>query len=105
MFDPADPPRTWTLEEANDALSRISEVVARAMHATDNLALMVAVETLASEAVLLRDVGSGLIDFAACSPSGRPYWLCWMWGEPEVDSWHWLDAGFAGRTPAHSLPS
>ncbi len=104
MFDPHDPPRAWTLEEANEALSRISEVVAAAMSATDNETLLGAVEALAGEAVLLRDVRSGLIDFAARSPSGRPYWLCWMWGEPEIDSWHWIEDGFGGRTPVTDPP-
>ena len=68
-------------------------------------ASMVAIATeLAAEGVLLRDPGSGLIDFAARASDGRPYWLCWMWGEPEIDTWHWVEDGFAGRTPVGELP-
>jgi hypothetical protein len=28
---------------------------------------------------------------------GRVVYLCWKLGEPEVQYWHDLDAGFAGR--------
>jgi hypothetical protein len=105
MVDPEAPARTWTLDEANDALGRISEQVRAAMGADDRRALLAIVEALASEGVLLRDPGSGLIDFAARSSEGRPYWLCWMWGEPEIDTWHWIEDGFAGRTPVAELPA
>ncbi len=38
----------------------------------------------------------GLVDFPALL-DGRPVYLCWKLGEPEVLHWHELDAGFAGR--------
>jgi hypothetical protein len=38
----------------------------------------------------------GLVDFPAIL-DGRPVYLCWKLGEPEVAHWHELDAGFAGR--------
>lgn len=38
----------------------------------------------------------GLVDFPAML-EGRPVYLCWKLGEPEVMYWHDLDAGFAGR--------
>lgn len=40
----------------------------------------------------------GLVDFRALK-SGRPVYLCWRYGEPEVAHWHELDGGFAGRQP------
>ena len=36
---------------------------------------------------------------------GRPVYLCWRLGEPSVQHWHELDAGFAGRQPLDSLPA
>ena len=30
---------------------------------------------------------------------GKPVYLCWKLGEPEVLFWHDLDAGFRGRQP------
>jgi hypothetical protein len=38
----------------------------------------------------------GLIDFPAVV-DGRIIYLCWRLGEPLVQHWHELDAGFAGR--------
>lgn len=31
--------------------------------------------------------------------AGRPVFLCWKLGEPEIAWWHQVDAGFAGRQP------
>src|SRR5690606_13314021 len=39
---------------------------------------------------------AGLIDFP-CMMDGRIVYLCWQYGEPAVQYWHELDAGFAGR--------
>ena len=105
MVDPEAPARTWTLAEANAELGRISEQVRAAMEAADAAAVLDIARDLAAEGVLLRDHTSGLIDFAARAGSGRPYWLCWMWGEPEIDTWHWVEDGFAGRTPVDELPA
>jgi len=44
----------------------------------------------------------GLIDFPT-QIDGRPAYLCWKFGEPQVRYWHELDAGFSGRQPLSSL--
>jgi hypothetical protein len=105
MVDPDDPPRVWTLEEANDALGPVSERVRAAMLAEDATTVLDIARELGADGVLLRDPAIGLIDFAARSSDGRPYWLCWMWGEPEIDTWHWVEDGFAGRAPVAELPA
>jgi hypothetical protein len=46
--------------------------------------------------VELKDYFTGLIDFPSLR-DGRPVYLCWRLGEPEVAHWHELEAGFAGR--------
>jgi hypothetical protein len=46
--------------------------------------------------VELKDYFMGLIDFPS-QMDGRPVYLCWRLGEPEVAHWHDLEAGFAGR--------
>jgi hypothetical protein len=48
--------------------------------------------------VELKDPDSGLIDFRA-DRAGRVVYLCWRLGEPRIDWWHELEAGFAGRQP------
>ncbi len=40
----------------------------------------------------------GLLDFPALL-DGRIVYLCWKLGEAEVQHWHEVDAGFAGRQP------
>jgi hypothetical protein len=52
--------------------------------------------------VTLRDISSGLIDFPALA-SGRPIWLCWRLGEGDIDWWHELETGIAGRRPLAEL--
>lgn len=49
--------------------------------------------------VQLKDYERGLIDFP-CLRDGRVVLLCWQWGEgDEIEWWHDLEAGFAGRQP------
>jgi hypothetical protein len=123
-----DDGRVWTLEEANAALERITEVVERARVAMASArdraatvadrakgnghpppsttgALAEAITELAREGIVLRDAEQGLIDFPARAPSGRAYWLCWIVGEPAVAWWHWPEDGFAGRTPIAQPPT
>jgi hypothetical protein len=40
----------------------------------------------------------GLVDFP-CWQDGREVSLCWKYGEPAVEHWHEVWAGFAGRKP------
>jgi hypothetical protein len=54
---------------------------------------------LESLGVQLKDFERGLIDFPSLR-EGRVVLLCWQLGEgDEVEWWHDVDAGFAGRTP------
>ena len=48
--------------------------------------------------IVLKDRLLGLIDFPG-ELDGRRVWLCWRLGEPAVQYWHDLDAGYAGRQP------
>ena len=61
--------------------------------------LMAALTDLDSLGVQLKDFERGLVDFPSLR-EGRIVLLCWQMGEgDEVEWWHDLDAGFAGRTP------
>jgi hypothetical protein len=65
-----------------------------------------ALEVLATESheldsmgVQIKDYDRGLIDFPAMR-DGKIVLLCWQLGEnEEVEWWHDLEAGFAGRQP------
>lgn len=116
-------PRGWTVAEANAALPALSGLL-RSTHASvqanrhlvhpgcsvhqpgvdPRVMLAGAVATLAADGIVLRDPQKGLVDFPAHAANGRPYWLCWLAGEPEVAWWHWVEDGFAGRTPIADLP-
>ena len=49
--------------------------------------------------VQLKDFERGLVDFPSLR-DGRIVLLCWQLGEgDELEWWHYVDAGFAGRTP------
>ena len=54
---------------------------------------------LDSLGVQLKDLDRGLVDFPYLR-DGRVVLLCWQMGEgEELEWWHDVDAGFAGRTP------
>lgn len=121
-------PDDWTVEEADAALPRVTDVVTRVRasvagtrdhlrsvsttaggngHSEDRPAAHTfadAVAQLSAEGIVLRDADRGLVDFPAVAPSGRSYWLCWLVGEPSVSWWHWPEDGFAGRRPLTEPP-
>jgi hypothetical protein len=46
--------------------------------------------------IQIKDVSRGLLDFPAII-GGREVFLCWEQDEEDIEHWHELDAGFAGR--------
>jgi len=57
------------------------------------------VTDLSEIGVEIKDHSRGLIDFP-CHRGDRIVYLCWQLGEgPEIEWWHEVDAGFAGRQP------
>ena len=47
---------------------------------------------------------AGLVDFPG-EMDGRLIYLCWRLGEPSIQHWHEIDAGFAGRQPLSQAPA
>jgi hypothetical protein len=61
--------------------------------------LTVQLSELEGLGVQLKDFERGLVDFPSLR-DGRVVLLCWQMGEgDELEWWHDVDAGFAGRTP------
>ena len=61
--------------------------------------LTVQLSELEALGVELKDFERGLVDFPSLR-DGRVVLLCWQLGEgDELEWWHDVDAGFAGRTP------
>ena len=48
--------------------------------------------------IVIKDLSRGLVDFPALI-GGREVFLCWEKDEDDVEFWHEIDSGFAGREP------
>jgi hypothetical protein len=48
--------------------------------------------------IQLKDLERGLVDFPAVI-AGREVFLCWERTEADIEFWHDLDSGYAGREP------
>ena len=48
--------------------------------------------------ILVKGIDPGLVDFPS-QREGQAVYLCWLEGESELEFWHEIDAGFAGRQP------
>lgn len=83
-------------EEAEQGGGGIADGVAYARVLTALTSQMSELDTLG---VQLKDFERGLVDFPSLR-EGRVVLLCWQMGEgDELEWWHDVDAGFAGRTP------
>lgn len=83
-------------EAAEQGGGGIIDGVAYALILTELTAKLAELEGLG---VQLKDFERGLIDFPSLR-DGRVVLLCWQLGEgDELEWWHDVDAGFAGRTP------
>jgi len=83
-------------EGAEQGGGGMSEGVAYAALLTNLTTQITALESLG---VQIKDFERGLVDFPSLR-DGRVVLLCWQLGEgDELEWWHDVDAGFAGRTP------
>jgi hypothetical protein len=48
--------------------------------------------------VQVKDLDTGLLDFP-CRVDDEVVLLCWRMGEPAIEHWHTIEAGFQGRQP------
>lgn len=46
--------------------------------------------------IVVKDLSRGLVDFPAII-GGREVFLCWEKGEEDIEFWHEIDSGYAGR--------
>ena len=83
-------------EAAEKGGGGVSSGVAYAKALTE---LTQSITELEAMGVQLKDFERGLVDFPSLR-DGRVVLLCWQMGEgDELEWWHDVDAGFAGRTP------
>ena len=60
--------------------------------------LMFWIHQIKEMGVLLKDADRGLCDFPYMR-EGRVVYLCWQLGEDQIEYWHDIETGFAGREP------
>lgn len=48
--------------------------------------------------IFIKDLERGLVDFPAIV-GGREVFLCWEKDEDDIEFWHDIDSGYAGREP------
>ena len=86
-------PRIWPVIEkaAGNGGSKKASEMAREFWHLDTL-----VGEINATGAILRDINSGLVDFPA-QREGRDIFLCWRYDEGQVEYWHEVDSGFAGR--------
>lgn len=48
--------------------------------------------------IFIKDLDRGLVDFPAII-GGREVFLCWEKDEDDIEFWHDIDSGYAGREP------
>ena len=65
-------------------------------------ALADCVERIQAAGVLVKDLDRGLLDFPALRGDDEIL-LCWHVGEDDIQYWHGVDEGFAGRKPLRDL--
>lgn len=73
-----------------------SQVASRAVQEFERLNAIV--HQIQSFGAVIKDINTGLLDFPALR-DGREVYLCWKYGEDQIEYWHDIDTGFVGRQP------
>jgi hypothetical protein len=103
----SEPRRYFGLDEANAAVQIIRPLLREALEIRQTIlkrqpevwpVVEKAAGNVLATGAILKDINIGLVDFLA-QRNGREVYLCWKFGEEQIDFWHDIDAGFSGRRP------
>ncbi len=93
------------LEEYRDVVQQLADSASSNTGGPEGTAYLDIVISLQSCLTQLQETGcvlkslqDGLVDFPHLK-EGREIYLCWKYGEEDIQFWHEVDEGFAGRTP------
>lgn len=92
-------PEIWSVMEksagngGNPTLSRMVKTFDR---------LDALIHSIQDLGILIKDINTGLIDFPAIKDNHEVY-LCWKYGEDDIQFWHEVADGFAGRQSIDSF--
>ena len=92
-------PDVWPVVErsAGNGGSKVASKLVKEFERLDKL-----VRQVLGTGTLFKDINLGLLDFPALK-DGREVYLCWKYGEEDIEFWHEIDAGYAGRQPIDTL--
>ena len=92
-------PEVWQVVEraAGNGGSQAASKLVREFERLDAL-----VHQVQDMGALFKDINMGLLDFPALR-NGREVYLCWKHGEKDIEFWHEIETGYAGRRPIASF--
>ena len=61
------------------------------------------IKRISEEGILVKGLDNALIDFPHIRNNGEEVYLCWEYGENEIDYWHRIPDGYAGRRKINEL--
>jgi len=67
------------------------------------LKLVEILKNLEKKGIIVKSIEEGLIDFPCIRSNNDEVYLCWKLGENDVNYWHTMEDGFAGRRPVEEL--
>ena len=65
--------------------------------------LVAIAKNLTQKGIVIKNLDEGLIDFPHLRSNGEEVYLCWKLGENDLQYWHSIPDGFAGRTLMEEL--
>lgn len=65
--------------------------------------LVAIVKNLSQKGIIIKSLDEGLIDFPHLRSNAEEVYLCWKLGETDLQYWHSIPDGFAGRKPMDEL--
>jgi len=89
----AQKPEVWPVVEkaAGNGGSKAASLLAMEFEQLDQC-----VHQIQATGAVLKDINLGLLDFSAWREDHEVY-LCWKYGEQNIEYWHEIEAGFTGR--------
>lgn len=61
------------------------------------------IKVIASYGILIKSLDKGLLDFPHIRTGGEEVYLCWVYGEGDIQYWHGIKEGFPGRKEIKEL--
>lgn len=65
--------------------------------------LVAIIKRLTDDGVMIKGIDSGLVDFPHIRSNGEEVYLCWKYGESDINFWHTIPEGFSGRRNINEL--